>query len=69
MDGDRHQEHLALLGGQAKGLLLGMLLVPEAAPVTDSGWIRTGALLSINIDRRSSRTLLSGSMLQGCRPW
>jgi hypothetical protein len=24
------QEHLALLGGQAKGLLLGMLLVPEA---------------------------------------
>ena len=31
------QEHLALLGGQAKGLLLGMLLVPEERICSKSG--------------------------------
>lgn len=41
------QEHLALLGGQAKGLLLGMLLVPEDAPPCTVVVARDGGLLDV----------------------
>ncbi|CAJ1439893.1 unnamed protein product, partial [Effrenium voratum] len=41
------QEHLALLGGQAKGLLLGMLLVPEDKPPCTVVLAREGGLADV----------------------
>eukprot|EP00434_Breviolum_minutum_P015749 symbB.v1.2.013876.t1/scaffold991.1/size149480/11 len=41
------QDHLALLGGQAKGLLLGMLLVPEDTPPCTVVTARDGGLLDV----------------------